>query len=490
MLEPFRPIIEACHRTVEAARNAQGLIAAHDPLARSHFIAQAQEELRQLNVAVERRVALGLAFFPLRGQWPGGPAGWEIDLRRLLAELQTDATALVQAAVAVPSQPQMGPTGQPDETFLRARELCQQAQDEVARRAERVQQAAEKLTYSFTPEIVGSQQTRPKPEVPATADEPVQQPEAGGPPEPRALGPYGFEPPPPHTLRQVLDLLEGRTRILWRFKMKDASPVGWHPAVMETEAHELPNAETLECLCDGLYDGTGLTAQNVRRLRARLCARLGRSPADVDALTLAEIGELADVKVLAQMTNRLGNPVPPCPGCGSPPAANGNVDDICPQCGEYTFLCGIVELTLLRESSDSGPAVAYQQHAPPRWKQLPPSQARPTSGLGDAPPATKQDNAIGANDTPTLPALATDCDRDAERGLKERLALAELLLHGPNATRIARSIGVPRPTLLGWPKFREHYDRLKQKQQEEKEERRRRLLRGDQDEDEDGDNDQ
>ena len=108
MLEPFRPIIEACHRTVEAARNAQGLIAAHDPLARSHFIAQAQEELRQLNVAVERRVALGLAFFPLRGQWPGGPAGWEIDLRRLLAELQTDATALVQAAVAVPSQPQMG----------------------------------------------------------------------------------------------------------------------------------------------------------------------------------------------------------------------------------------------------------------------------------------------------------------------------------------------------------------------------------------------
>jgi hypothetical protein len=48
-----------------------------------------------------------------------------------------------------------------------------------------------------------------------------------------------------------------------------------------------------------------------------------------------------------------------------------------------------------------------------------------------------------------------------ERELKERLALAELLTTGPNASQIAAKLGVPRTTLLGWPTFREHYDRLK-----------------------------
>jgi hypothetical protein len=41
------------------------------------------------------------------------------------------------------------------------------------------------------------------------------------------------------------------------------------------------------------------------------------------------------------------------------------------------------------------------------------------------------------------------------------MALAELLLIGPNATKIAEKLGVPRTTLLGWRTFREHYNLAK-----------------------------
>lgn len=44
---------------------------------------------------------------------------------------------------------------------------------------------------------------------------------------------------------------------------------------------------------------------------------------------------------------------------------------------------------------------------------------------------------------------------------KETLALAALLTIGPNATQIAKQIGVPRGTLLGWDTFREKYDAAK-----------------------------
>ncbi len=50
---------------------------------------------------------------------------------------------------------------------------------------------------------------------------------------------------------------------------------------------------------------------------------------------------------------------------------------------------------------------------------------------------------------------------DLERATLLRLALAELLLTGPNVKRIAEKIGVPRTTLLGWPDFVEHLDRAR-----------------------------
>jgi hypothetical protein len=71
-----------------------------------------------------------------------------------------------------------------------------------------------------------------------------------------------------------------------------------------------------------------------------------------------------------------------------------------------------------------------------------------------------------------------------DRQILERLALAELLVEGPNAKRIAEKVGVKRSTLLGWPIFRERYNRMKAEQKKDTEERRRRLRRGDEDEDE------
>jgi hypothetical protein len=52
-------------------------------------------------------------------------------------------------------------------------------------------------------------------------------------------------------------------------------------------------------------------------------------------------------------------------------------------------------------------------------------------------------------------------DHETERRRKVMLALACLLTIGPNATRIAREVGVPRGTLLGWQAFRERYEQMK-----------------------------
>jgi transposase-like protein len=61
------------------------------------------------------------------------------------------------------------------------------------------------------------------------------------------------------------------------------------------------------------------------------------------------------------------------------------------------------------------------------------------------------------------------------------MALAELLVNGPNASQIARRIGVPRTTLLGWPTFREHYDRAKQDQEVARRSRRHGRRAGERD---------
>jgi hypothetical protein len=83
---------------------------------------------------------------------------------------------------------------------------------------------------------------------------------------------------------------------------------------------------------------------------------------------------------LADQT-RQQSPIPPCPGCGSAPAAT-DVDDICPKCGAYNFLCGLVTHIPL---SDAPPI--HQQVTKPRWVRIPPSQVkRPKSATPFVPP--------------------------------------------------------------------------------------------------------
>lgn len=61
-----------------------------------------------------------------------------------------------------------------------------------------------------------------------------------------------------------------------------------------------------------------------------------------------------------------------------------------------------------------------------------------------------------------------------EAGLdKETLAIAALLTIGPNVSRIAIAVGVPRTTLLGWQQFREQLAKVRAASEREKQSRRR-----------------
>jgi hypothetical protein len=99
-------------------------------------------------------------------------------------------------------------------------------------------------------------------------------------------------------------------------------------------------------------------------------------------------------------TNRLGFPVPPCPGCGSPPAAT-DVDDVCPRCGGYFFHCGLARHVPLPQGPDILKEPIYQQMQPPIWDRVPPSQVRKvdtpeTSQVANRPPKLPPDEAIKA----------------------------------------------------------------------------------------------
>jgi hypothetical protein len=84
---------------------------------------------------------------------------------------------------------------------------------------------------------------------------------------------------------------------------------------------------------------------------------------------------------------------------------------------------------------------------------------------------------------PPPPPHVTEIDRREDRVILVRMAQAELLIEGPNASKIAGKIGVPRTTLLGWPEFREYYERAKERLRADMDARRKRLRRGDEDSD-------
>lgn len=56
----------------------------------------------------------------------------------------------------------------------------------------------------------------------------------------------------------------------------------------------------------------------------------------------------------------------------------------------------------------------------------------------------------------------------ATRKDREDFAITMLLTNGPDASCIAKAIGVPRTTLLGWKRFRAAYNVAKQKGTEDR----------------------
>jgi hypothetical protein len=109
----------------------------------------------------------------------------------------------------------------------------------------------------------------------------------------------------------------------------------------------------------------------------------------------------------AQTTNRTGCPVPPCPNCGSDPAANGNVDDICPKCRESTYSCGLISHSPLREGAE----LIRQQVRNPHWIQLPPSQVRARKERNAAAPQADQ---AGSQPLPNHDATQPSADSSSD----------------------------------------------------------------------------
>lgn len=148
--------------------------------------------------------------------------------------------------------------------------------------------------------------------------------------------------------------------------------------------------------------GADLTIGTARRLLGDLINTCRLAVDAVEALPLEAAMDKLETPAPAPES------LPSCPGCGSPPAAT-DVDDICPSCGAYTFLCGIIEHVPLGDAP-----VIKQQVTKPRWKRIPPSQVRtkqPISG----PPSNRMD--VAKPDTPA-PAVAPEPapKRSTERG--------------------------------------------------------------------------
>jgi hypothetical protein len=141
-----------------------------------------------------------------------------------------------------------------------------------------------------------------------------------------------------------------------------------------------------------------------------------------------------------RVTNRLGKPVPNCPGCGSPPAANGNVDDVCPRCGAWRFHCGLAEHCPMPQGTDPEPASSWQVMAIPRWEQIPPSEVRKkpvVAGTEPQPELSSEctDEGIDTRELPLeAPAGTPSPIREAYDAVAEALYHAWLVRHGEPLT--------------------------------------------------------
>lgn len=101
----------------------------------------------------------------------------------------------------------------------------------------------------------------------------------------------------PYTLGQLVRDLEGSERAyqanLRTAQKKEvespAEAIWWHAQASALrfmpDPARMPGIDRLEALCDEEW-GNGLTAENIRKLRGRLCSKLGIGITEADAVTL------------------------------------------------------------------------------------------------------------------------------------------------------------------------------------------------------------
>jgi hypothetical protein len=95
----------------------------------------------------------------------------------------------------------------------------------------------------------------------------------------------------PKTLGDLLQIVEGGERYV------GGTPVQWRSTSLVMAPRragplDVPGADRLDLYCDQHFEGTGLTAQNIRRLRVKLCKRRVCSPGEANALSLAEVMDI------------------------------------------------------------------------------------------------------------------------------------------------------------------------------------------------------
>jgi hypothetical protein len=60
------------------------------------------------------------------------------------------------------------------------------------------------------------------------------------------------------------------------------------------DTQRMPGIDRIALLCDELFGGTGLTVENIRQLRVRVCRKLHCQPAQADALSLEETADVLE----------------------------------------------------------------------------------------------------------------------------------------------------------------------------------------------------
>jgi hypothetical protein len=135
MSDLFREVQEITRELIRAANELA--YTALDARGRRQLVADARQQLRLLEGAIDRRLTLGLAV-PLTRHWHAGPSAWQYDVREVLEELREDAAALVEAAAAVPPYPVLAPGEQFTDAHRGQWEAHLQAQEDVGRIAVRL----------------------------------------------------------------------------------------------------------------------------------------------------------------------------------------------------------------------------------------------------------------------------------------------------------------------------------------------------------------